>query len=413
MTQRHFENPFQDYKSDFNVQVPETQILLMIKNYVADILLHQKEIINADRRGDLYVGCSGIAFMFLKLSQSKVAAEFPDAIKYAKNFIDHSKHMSQRYLKRDSEKVSFLCGNAGIYAVSAMISKSMNDKVNLNQDLKIFSEGHAICSQNLIFNDYGNDEILFGRAGYLSGMYWLNSCFSQEKYFTDDQIFDVCKKMFESGEKYSMQHKSQIPLMYECYGDQYIGAAHGICAIYHMFLQSSRIMESQNYLHTIKTSIDYLLSLQSVDGNFPAAMDEAQVGARGYRLVHWCHGAPGVVYLFIKAYLVFKEEKYLDACQKCSDLVWKKGLLLKGPGICHGIAGNGYVHLVMYRLTGDKLYLYRAVKFAEFLTNETFLRQAKTPDHPFSLYEGTAGTISFLVDLLEPDKTSFPFMDVF
>src|SRR5271154_510032 len=36
--------------------------------------------------------------------------------------------------------------------------------------------------------------------------------------------------------------------------------------------------------------------------------------------------------MFAKAYLYYKEEKYLDACLKCGELVWKRGLLKKGPG---------------------------------------------------------------------------------
>ena len=40
----------------------------------------------------------------------------------------------------------------------------------------------------------------------------------------------------------------------------------------------------------------------------------------------------GVVYLFARAFLVWKEKKYLDACLKIGELTWKKGLLLKGPG---------------------------------------------------------------------------------
>jgi hypothetical protein len=40
----------------------------------------------------------------------------------------------------------------------------------------------------------------------------------------------------------------------------------------------------------------------------------------------------GVVYLMAKAYLYWKEDKYLRSCLKCGDLVWIKGLLKKGPG---------------------------------------------------------------------------------
>lgn len=410
MAPRHFENLFAEYEPGADVQIPEKDIIALINHYITQILSHKTEQFSTDRRGDLYVGCSGIAFMFYKLSCSKISSHFPEAITNAKSYIGHSKGLCQKYLKWDNEKVSFLCGNAGVYAVSAAISKASNDAQRLARDLEVFSGGFPV-TQRLVFNEYRNDEVLFGRAGFLSAVYWLNSCL-EEKPFSEHRILDICKTMFESGHRHASQHKLQIPLMYECYGDQYIGAAHGVSAIYHMFLQS-KIMETQKYASVIKTSIDYLLSLQAADGNFPAAMDEVQEGASGYRMVHWCHGAPGVVYVFAKAYLVFREQKYLDACHKCADLVWKKGLLLKGPGICHGIAGNGYVFLLMYRLTEDKCYLYKAIKFFEFLTSEQFLSNARTPDHPFSLYEGIAGTVCYLLDVLEPERAAFPFMDVF
>ena len=54
--------------------------------------------------------------------------------------------------------------------------------------------------------------------------------------------------------------------------------------------------------------------------------------------------------MLAKAYLVFgKEEKYLIGALNCGECVWRKGLLKKGPGICHGIAGSGYVFLTLYR----------------------------------------------------------------
>jgi len=103
----------------------------------------------------------------------------------------------------------------------------------------------------------------------------------------------------------------------------------------------------------------------------------------------------------------------LNACILAGELVWNKGLLLKGPGICHGVAGNGYVFLILYRLTNNPKYLYRALQFMNFLTHEEFLKHARVPDRPYSLFEGIAGTICFLIDLGEPTNAIFPFMDVF
>ena len=81
-----------------------------------------------------------------------------------------------------------------------------------------------------------------------------------------------------------------------------------------------------------------MLNSEEPNGNYPPAPGEYRDDWN--ELIHWCHGAPGVVYLFAKAYLVWKDEKYLAAAMRCGDIVWKKGLLKKGPGICHGIAGK-------------------------------------------------------------------------
>ena len=51
---------------------------------------------------------------------------------------------------------------------------------------------------------------------------------------------------------------------------------------------------------------------------------------------------------------------YLSAAERCAQSIWWRGLLQKGYGLCHGIAGNGYALLAMYKLTGDQLYLNQA-----------------------------------------------------
>jgi hypothetical protein len=121
----------------------------------------------------------------------------------------------------------------------------------------------------------------------------------------------------------------------------------------------------------------------------------------------------GIIYLFAKAHLLWPSDgRYLSACERFAELTWRQGLLKKGPGICHGVAGSGYVFLLMYRITGELRYLYQANKFAEFLQDPEFLKGARTPDSPWSLYEGAAGTVCFVVDLMQPQKAEFPFFDV-
>lgn len=156
----------------------------------------------------------------------------------------------------------------------------------------------------------------------------------------------------------------------------------------------------------------YVSGLQESDGNFPIALGSEKKRNTEKRLVHWCHGAPGAIYFLLKSYKAFNNDKYLDACKKAADLIWEKGLLRKGPGICHGMSGNAYAFLMLYKVTKEPRYLYRAMKFAEFLTNAQFKREANIPDRPNSLYEGLAGTVCFLIDLIHIDHANFPFLNM-
>ncbi|XP_073828770.1 lanC-like protein 3 homolog [Musca autumnalis] len=419
MEKRYLENPFPDYvnKQTTPLNLDEEHVKNLICTYVDAILEHCRPgCDDEDNRGDLYVGNAGIAYMFWKMSRSNQCHDlYPASLEHAHAFIRNAKANADRYKKRREERYSFLCGNAGIYAVSAVISQDLKLVQDLSDDLTNFKAGIAPSKEHL-HTKYGCDEVLVGRAGYLSGCYWLNDVLPEKK-ITDDDVISICQMVIASGREYAKQTNAPLPLMYQYHGTEYLGAAHGLCSILHMLLDSpwfnsDPISAPSAELRDIKKSIDFYLMLQDEEGNFPVALEDLRSG-REKRLVHWCHGAPGAVYLFAKAYLIFKEEKYLQSLKKAADLVWKKGFLRKGPGICHGVAGNGYVFLLLYRLTNDPKYFYRAIKFMELLSNAEFKLRARTPDRPHSLYEGVAGTVCYLIDLLEPDQAHFPFMDVF
>ena len=56
------------------------------------------------------------------------------------------------------------------------------------------------------------------------------------------------------------------------------------------------------------------------------------------------------------------DQSYLELAKSAADVVWQRGLLRKGYGLCHGTAGNGYILLDLYRATNDIKWLHRAVK---------------------------------------------------
>lgn len=53
-----------------------------------------------------------------------------------------------------------------------------------------------------------------------------------------------------------------------------------------------------------------------------------------------------------------------------------------------------------------------ARSIARIFCGEEFKRRARTPDRPYSLFEGIAGTLCFLCDLMEPDKAQFPLVPI-
>ena len=77
------------------------------------------------------------------------------------------------------------------------------------------------------------------------------------------------------------------------------GAAHGLCSILQMILSYPSFLDSdpQSAQH-VRDSVDWLLSTQQPDGNFVPATDELESSCRpvSEQLVHWCHGAPGMIF---------------------------------------------------------------------------------------------------------------------
>lgn len=73
----------------------------------------------------------------------------------------------------------------------------------------------------------------------------------------------------------------------------------------------------------------------------------------------------GYCYFIYYVFWIMKKygkEKYLKAVVDCSKVVWQRGLLTKGYGICHGVSGNAYSFLCAYNLTGKEKYLHRALQ---------------------------------------------------
>uniref|UniRef100_A0A3P9PCS3 LanC lantibiotic synthetase component C-like 2 (bacterial) n=1 Tax=Poecilia reticulata TaxID=8081 RepID=A0A3P9PCS3_POERE len=342
--------------------------LRKVQSKIKDLLQQMEEGLKTADPHDFstYTGWTGIALLYLQLHRvSSEASHLQRALDYVKR--------AMRIL--NGRKVTFLCGDAGPLAVGAVV----HHKLNNNTESK-----DCVSSKN--------DDQIAGKAAH--------------SYKHSPGL--VVTAIVESGKNMSAEEKKtdRCPLLYEWHKKQYVGAAHGLTGIFYILMQPGARLHSTMLVELVRPSIDYVRHKRFRSGNFPSSLSN-----ESDRLVHWCHGAPGVIHMLIMAYKMFKEEKYLKDAVDCAEVIWQRGLLRKGYGICHGTAGNGYAFLTLYKLTQEKKYMYRACKFAEWCLDYG-THGCRIPDRPYSLFEGMAGTIHYLSEMANPEASSFPAFEL-
>ncbi|XP_073502710.1 glutathione S-transferase LANCL1 [Phyllobates terribilis] len=401
---RGFPNPFLylDYSKDpstpFNSAGQLSPVFIdRLNNKIKELLLFMEAGLKSADRGDftVYTGWSGIALLYLHLSEVYRDQSFLiRAQEYAS--------IGLRCLTR--RDVTFLCGEVGPYAVAAVILYKLGSHKEADECISRVLQFHSSVMK---LETRLPDELLYGRMGYLYALLFINKHYKGEKV-SYRYVQEVCEVVLKSGENFAVHKrmKHQSPLMYEWYGEYYVGPAHGLAGIYYYLMQPECFVSSEKLQILVRPSVEFVRHLKYPSGNYPAC-----IGDNRDLLVHWCHGAPGVIYMLTQAYKVFQDVEYLADAAQCAEISWQRGLLKKGYGICHGVAGNAYSFLAMYNLTHDLKYLYRACKFAEWCMDYGE-HGCRTPDAPFSLFEGLAGTIYFLADLMDPANAKFPAFEI-
>ncbi|KAK3108649.1 hypothetical protein FSP39_012525, partial [Pinctada imbricata] len=349
-----------------------------------------------DDNYSVYTGTSGIALLHLHLHLKSDRSDRKQLEK-VESYLKHP----LRHLK--GRRLSFLCGDAGPLALGTVVYHLLGKEKECSNCLKKL----ILLHQRVI--EPGSripDEILYGRSGYLYALLFVQKHLGKDE-IDSSLIVKVCKAILDSGETLAKAERWQHPLMYQWHEKHYLGAAHGLAGIFYMLMQVDDPVIRPYLESLVRPSVDYMLTLRFPSGNCPSSIGSST----GDKLIHWCHGAPGWIHMFILAYKIFSDTKYLDAAKSCADVIWTRGVLRKGYGMCHGTAGNGYALLAMYKLTKDQSYLHKAYKFAEWCFDYG-KHGCGTPDTPFSLFEGMAGTIYFLIDLLDPVNSAFPAFEL-
>lgn len=297
-------------------------------------------------------------------------------------------------LKR--KRLSFLCGDSGPLCMAALCYFKQGKIAECRDCI----ERIVLRYKDLKKDSSIPDELLYGRSGFLYSLLFIQNHIGKE-YIENEMIAELCEIILQSGRNFSQNESFPCKLMYEWHDKRYLGAAHGLAGIFFILMQCT--LSSENLNELIRPALDYCLDLKFSSGNMPSSIGSSN----GDKLVHWCHGSPGWIHTCILAYKTFEDKKYINEAINMSEVIWSRGLLCKGYGLCHGVAGNAYGILAIYQLTKNLKYLHRAIKFAEWCC-DFGKHGCRTPDRPHSLFEGLAGMIYFMVDILDPMQVKFP-----
>jgi lantibiotic modifying enzyme len=178
---------------------------------------------------------------------------------------------------------------------------------------------------------------------------------------------------------------------------QYLGAAHGFAGNAYALLRGADLMPAAQRETLYERCVETLAATAVVEGdgvNWPPTLESSNAGSRKM-LLQWCHGAPGIVTAF--ADFPRGRSHELDAMLAGAGIsTWRAGPLAKGPGLCHGTAGNGYAFLKLYRRTGDALWLDRARAFAMHAIVQSERARQHYGQRRYTLWTGDAGLAIYL-----------------
>jgi hypothetical protein len=193
---------------------------------------------------------------------------------------------------------------------------------------------------------------------------------------------------------------------------QYLGAGHGFAGNVYPLLKGAALLDEARRDELYARCAAALARAAVRDGdavNWPVSFNTPRPG-RPSVLVQWCHGAPG----FVTALADFPAARAAEVDALligAGETVWRAGPLAKGPGLCHGTAGNGYAFLKLYRRSGDARWLERARVFAMHAIGQCERARREHGQGRHSLWTGDPGLAVYLWHCIE-GAADLPALDI-
>ncbi len=339
---------------------------------------------------DFYMGAAGTAWALNELS-----AQYGHQLQeFAKNKIEHilSAHIQSAASDPGTDKGSYFVGEAGIRAVLEKLSPNIENKNELGKLI-----------QSKLNSD--QNELLYGLPGALLLAHHL---FGSE----NSGLIDEMRDRLLSTRTLDAPSGAQVWTQNLGKSVHYLGAAHGSVGNYALILRTLPAHEQEkrwDIISNLEKILKTYARIENESCNWPTILDlkpDTKV------LVHWCHGATGVV-TDLAAHIRKEESAIIDGLLlKAGHLIWHAGPLKKGVSLCHGTAGSGMAMLKLYERTRDPQWLERAQAFAMHAIDQHKQEAQEAGQLRYSLWTGDLGLALFLHDTLK-GSASMPGIDFF
>lgn len=329
---------------------------------------------------DLYAGAAGVAFALDALRRrghADVAVDLAGAMLRALELWQHAPDYDDYESRPTPSDSGLLFGEAGILTVAFRLAPSdeLADRL------------FARVREN-VHNDA--NELMWGAPGTMLAAHAMHAWTGERRWRDAWSESAVELRRRQDADGLWTQHLSEKPA-------RYLGPAHGAVGSVLALLQG----EPTEDVRVIAETLERTAIVEGGLANWPPVEGLDHVGRNGEIRVQWCHGAPGIV---ISAASYLPEELFLAG----AELAWRAGPHGKGPGLCHGTAGNGYALLKAFERTGDERWLERARRFAMHALEQVERRGRGY----YSLFTGDVGVALFAADCVDA-RARFPILDPF
>jgi len=186
---------------------------------------------------------------------------------------------------------------------------------------------------------------------------------------------------------------------------RFLGPAHGFAGNVYVLARGA-LLDPDRRAQLERRAIDVTAAHAQREGElaqWPPQLDRSDPVR-----TQWCHGAPGMVTSL--AQIASDDVDLTELLVAGGELTWRAGPLAKGPGLCHGTAGNGYAFLKLLERTGDELWLDRARAFAMHAIEQVERARREHGRGRYALFTGDVGAALYLRSCIAADA-AFPTLD--